>query len=434
MVAGRRFGKTVFAINELINNALLFPRTKNWYVAPTYRQAKEIAWKMLFEYLPKEFLSRKNEVELSVELVQGSEITLKGADNPESLKGVGLNYAVLDEYGQMKSEVWDEVVRPMLVDSKGKAIFIGTPVGYNHFWTLYNKEKDDTDYKSFHFKTIDNLAIEGMEAEVEKARLETDPIKFSQEYEANFEALVGRPRFSAITLRDMFEKTRLSVKGNLEYRDGEVEFVKDANGLLEVYNFPEIHTRGVIGVDIAEGIESDRSSASFLNYDTLTEDIVLNSAKLDPSQFAIEMFKLGHWTNKSLIAVENNGPGLACILPLRDGSNGCAPYKNLYYQQIFDERTRKNTKKFGWDTNAKTKPIIIDRLAEVIRENLITIPSADTIRELQTYVIEENGRTNAVEGCHDDRVMSLAIAVMMYHIRPKGALPKHAPESTERVY
>lgn len=434
VVAGRRFGKTVFAINELINNALLYPWTKNWYVAPTYRQAKEIAWKMLFEYLPREFISRKNEVELSVELGQGSEITLKGADNPESLKGVGLNYAVLDEYGQMKPTVWDEVVRPMLVDSKGKAIFIGTPVGYNHFWTLYSKEKDDPDYKSFHFKTIDNLAIADIEIEVEKARLETDPIKFSQEYEANFEALVGRPRFSTITLRDMFEKARPSIKGNLEFKDGEVQFIEDTTGLLEVYNFPEIHTRGVIGVDIAEGIESDRSSASFLNYDTLTEDIVLNSAKLDPSQFAIEMYKLGHWTNKSLIAIENNGVGLACILPLRDGSNGDAPYKNLYYQQIFDERTRKTTKKFGWDTNAKTKPIIIDRLAEVIRENLITIPSADTVRELQTYVIEENGKTNAVEGCHDDRVMALAIAVMMYHLRPKGALPKHAPEGQERVY
>ena len=298
---------------------------------------KEIAWKMLFEYLPREFISRKNEVELSVELGQGSEITLKGADNPESLKGVGLNYAVLDEYGQMKPTVWDEVVRPMLVDSKGKAIFIGTPVGYNHFWTLYSKEKDDPDYKSFHFKTIDNLAIADIEIEVEKARLETDPIKFSQEYEANFEALVGRPRFSTITLRDMFEKARPSIKGNLEFKDGEVQFIEDTTGLLEVYNFPEIHTRGVIGVDIAEGIESDRSSASFLNYDTLTEDIVLNSAKLDPSQFAIEMYKLGHWTNKSLIAIENNGVGLACILPLRDGSNGDAPYKNLYYQQLCSE-------------------------------------------------------------------------------------------------
>src|SRR3990167_9489693 len=230
VVAGRRFGKTIFAINELIRIALERPNSRNYYVAPTYRQAKEIAWKMLFDNLPSELISSKNEVELTIELIQGATISLKGADNPESLKGVGLNFAVLDEYGQMKENAWDEIIRPMLIDTKGSAIFIGTPVGYNHFWKLYNKEKDDPDYKSFHFKTIDNLAIEDIEIEVEKARLETDPIKFSQEYEANFEALVGRPRFDHIALKDMFSRAIAPTRGDLRYENGIINFDENQKG------------------------------------------------------------------------------------------------------------------------------------------------------------------------------------------------------------
>ena len=434
VVAGRRFGKTCYAINKLINRALKFSGTKNWYIAPTYHQAKEIAWKMLQFYLPEEFISKKNEAELKIELIQGSEIALKGADKPESLKGVGLNFVILDEYGQMKEEAWDESVRPMLVDSKGSAIFIGTPVGYNHFWTLYNKEKDDLDYESFHFRTIDNLAIEGIAEEVEKARQEMDPIKFSQEMEANFESLVGRPRFDHVVLKDMFHKARKPEKGNLIYSDGKVTFEGDAQGRVEVYTPPTGATRGTIGADIAEGIENDRSSASFLNYETLAEDVVINTSKLDPSQFAIELFKLGMWCNNALIAVEGNGPGLACILPLRNGQDDYPAYKNLYFKEIFDEVNKKKTKKFGFQTNLKTKPIIIDNLAKVIRENLITIPSEDTIRECQTYVVHENGKMGAVEGSHDDRVMALAIAVQMYMTRPKGVIPAIAPTMEGRMY
>jgi hypothetical protein len=433
VVAGRRFGKTVFAINELINIAIEKPNSKVWYVAPTYRAAKEIAWKMLFEYLPKEFISKRNEVELSVDLIQGSEISLKGADNPESLKGVGLDFCVLDEYGQMKEECWDEAIRPMLVVSKGGAIFIGTPVGYNHFWKLFQKEKDDSDYKSFHFRTVDNLAIEGMVEEVEKARRETDPVRFSQEYEANFEALVGRPRFDSSILKALIEKSEKPIVGNLHFDGNSIDFKEEIGGLIEIYRFPTDETKGVIGVDISEGVGNDRSSASFLNYDTLTEDIVINTNKIDPSQFAIEVWKLGHYCNKALIACENNGPGLACIIPLRNGQKEYSPYKNIYFKEIFDEVSKKKTKKFGWHTDAKSKPIMIDKLAELIRENLISIPSVDTCRELSTYVIEEDGKMNAVEGCCDDRVVSLAIATMMYATRPTFVVPKYQPRA-DKVY
>jgi len=434
VVAGRRFGKTIFSINELIREALENPGSKNWMVAPTFRQVKEIAWRMLFDNIPPYLISSKNEVELRIDLITGSVISLRGADNPDSLRGVGLNFVVLDEYGQMKEEVWDEIIRPTLLDSKGNAIFIGTPVGYNHFWKLYNKGKDDKDYESFHFKTIDNLAIEGIEEEVAKARLEMDPIKFSQEMEANFEALMGRPRFNSVALKAMFDKTEKPTRGNLVYSEGSITFQDDPNGIVEVYNFPGDKTKGAIGVDISEGKGNDRSSASFLNYDTMTEDIVINTNKLDPSQFAIEMWKLGYFCNKALVAIENNGPGLACILPLRNGQGEYTPYKKLYYKEILDEQSKKLTKKFGWTTNAKSKPVMIDKLAEVIREGLVGIPSEDTVRELQCYIIYEDGKTGAVEGQNDDRVIALSIANMMFALRPKCSLPSLAPTLEGKVY
>ena len=265
-----------------------------------------------------------------------------------------------------------------------------------------------------------------------------DIYAFKQEFpstpEEAFEIIVGRTRFDIKALNKIRRNCENPTIGNLEYRDGFVDFIEQDKGIVEVYRFPDARTKGVTGVDIAEGKGNDRSSASFVNLDTLSEDIVINTNRLDPSEFAKQVWMLGHWTNKSLVAVENNGPGLACILPLRNGQGEYKPYSKLYYKEIFDEELKKNTKKFGWTTNAKTKPLIIDYLAQLIREGLIAIPSESTIKELQTYVIEEDGKMNAVEGCNDDRVMSLAIACMMYKLRPKIDLPQEAPHLEGKVY
>jgi hypothetical protein len=268
-----------------------------------------------------------------------------------------------------------------------------------------------------------------------------DVFKFKQEFPSNdeeaFEGIVGNPRFNITALNNLRRRCIAPIRGDLVYENGEVSFKENEKGSVEVYNMPDDATKCVIGVDIAEGKGKDRSSASVLNLDTLTEDIVVNTSKMDPAQFAVEMWKLGHFCNKALIAVENNGPGLACILPLRNGQKldgvEYSAYKNLYYKDILDEQTKKKTKKFGWTTNLKTRPIQIDKLAGFIREETITIPSKDTIRECQFFVIDEEGHAAALEGNNDDRVMSLSIACMMYALRPKCNIPMKAPEA-ERLY
>jgi PBSX family phage terminase large subunit len=189
LVTGRRFGKTTLAIDELIENALQskFPV---WYVAPTYKQAKMIAWDMLLKKLPKELIEYKNEVELEVKMIAGSPICLKGADNEDSLRGVGLSFVVLDEYAMMKPNVWQEIIRPMLTDTKGRALFIGTPKGKNALWELFIKgQRKEDGYSSYSFKTIDNPFIDPKE--IEDARKQLNDRYFKQEYEASFEDYTG---------------------------------------------------------------------------------------------------------------------------------------------------------------------------------------------------------------------------------------------------
>lgn len=187
--AGRRFGKTFLAVNYLLEGAEE-PNTVNWYVAPTYRQAKQIAWKMLKQLTPSDWVSTWNETDLTAHLVNGSEISLRGADNPDSLRGVSLNRVVLDEYADMTSEAWTEVLRPALADKQGGALFIGTPKGFNHFYDLWTEAHTRENWAAWQFTTADggNVPL----PEIEAARAELDDRTFRQEFCASFETLAGR--------------------------------------------------------------------------------------------------------------------------------------------------------------------------------------------------------------------------------------------------
>lgn len=184
---------TVLALNELYKQAYLNrdKLARCWYIAPNYRQAKTVAWEMLKETIPDQMISAVNEAELSIRLMTGGMIELKGADSQDSLRGAKLKFAVLDEYATMRPTVWDEVIRPALIDSRdSRAMFIGTPSGFNHFKVLFDKgNSGDSEYKSFRFSTIDNPYIP--KDEVEDIRKKTNAVIFRQEYEASFEQMSG---------------------------------------------------------------------------------------------------------------------------------------------------------------------------------------------------------------------------------------------------
>lgn len=190
---GRRFGKTTLAIEEIKGKALSKP-SRIAYIAPTYQQARDIAWEMLKNELNPIILNvNESRLELKVRTLDNKEslIVLRGWEAVETLRGQRFDFLIIDEVASMRNfwTGWQEVLRPTLTDTKGEALFISTPKGFNHFYTLYEKEKQDTDYKSFHFTSYDNPFID--KSEIDKARQELEENQFAQEYMADFRKVEG---------------------------------------------------------------------------------------------------------------------------------------------------------------------------------------------------------------------------------------------------
>ncbi len=185
VVAGRRFGKTFLSTAELLHRALRKPEQNVWYCAPTFRAARDIAWDMLTQQIPYEYVAKTNETMLSVNLKNGSTISLKGAEKHDNLRGRSLDFVVLDEFADMRKEAWFEVIRPSLSDRQGGALFIGTPKGRNHFYDLYGKGVDHDDgWRAYQYTTIEGGNV--APTEIESAKADLDERTFQQEYEARF--------------------------------------------------------------------------------------------------------------------------------------------------------------------------------------------------------------------------------------------------------
>ncbi|CAA0194019.1 phage terminase large subunit [Acinetobacter baumannii] len=194
VVAGRRWGKTSLSRTLIISKSRK-PRQRIWYVAPTYRMAKQIMWKDLIEAIPRKWVVKINHSSLSIELVNGTLIELKGADDPDSLRGVGIDFLVLDEFQDISEEAWTQCLRPTLASTGGHAIFIGTPKAYNQLYTVYMQGQDPKKVKagqwqSWQFPTITSPFIP--ESEIEAARADMDEKSFKQEFLASFETMSGR--------------------------------------------------------------------------------------------------------------------------------------------------------------------------------------------------------------------------------------------------
>ena len=185
IAAGRRCGKSRLAATTLIIEGLRCPSgSAVLYVSPTMGQSRQIIWDLLLD-LGREVITNSHVNNLDITLVNGARIYVRGADRPDTLRGVSLTYAVLDEVADIKPEAWEQVIRASLSDRKGRAMFIGTPKGRNWFYDLYNlgQEKDE-DWKSWHFTTADNPLIDP--TEIESAKKTLSSFSFKQEYMASF--------------------------------------------------------------------------------------------------------------------------------------------------------------------------------------------------------------------------------------------------------
>ena len=197
LVCHRRFGKTIFTLNHMLAKALQNTKRNPQYayIAPTYRQAKRIAWDPLKEYARKlpGFKENKQELTIMIERTwlpdpDTIKIMLLGSDDPDTLRGLYLDGAVFDEFAQCDPIVWGEVARPALSDRKGWGIFIGTPKGKNHFEKRYNMACEDPSWFTCIFKASETGIID--DEELSGMRMEMEDEEYQQEMECSFNAAV----------------------------------------------------------------------------------------------------------------------------------------------------------------------------------------------------------------------------------------------------
>ncbi len=186
VAAGRRCGKSRMAAVTLLIEGLKCPQgSAVLYVSPTMGQSRQIIWDLLLD-LGREVIQSSHVNNLDITLINGARIYVRGADRPDTLRGVSLTYAVLDEVADIKPEAWEQVIRASLSDKRGRALFIGTPKGRNWFYDTFKlgESEDDPDWKSWHFTTADNPLID--QAEIESAKKTLSSFAFKQEYMASF--------------------------------------------------------------------------------------------------------------------------------------------------------------------------------------------------------------------------------------------------------
>lgn len=188
IVAHRRSGKSTSALNHLQRDALRTPNSRYGYIAPTYKQAKNIAWDILKQYAKSIPGIIFNEVELTAKYPNGSKLTLFGSDSPDSLRGMGFWGVVFDEYSQQPSNIFSEIIRPALTDHQGYAIWLGTPKGKNEFYRLYQFACDNEDWLPL-FLTVDDTHILP-QSEIDQARKVMTDDEFQQEFYCNWLASV----------------------------------------------------------------------------------------------------------------------------------------------------------------------------------------------------------------------------------------------------
>ncbi len=205
VVAHRRMGKTVSAINHLIKDAVLNQKEnpRYAYIAPTYGQAKRVAWDYLCKYV-RPLGGTQNISELRVDFM-GRRIQLYGSDNPDSLRGQYFDGVILDEIGDQNPKIWTEILRPALADRMGWCLFIGTPKGQNHFKDLRDRAEDSPEWGLLEFKASETKLVP--ESELKAARAEMGEDKYQQEFECSFYAAVEGSYYGKL-MNDLEEKNR----------------------------------------------------------------------------------------------------------------------------------------------------------------------------------------------------------------------------------
>lgn len=272
--AGRKWGKSTLAIVSALGVMASKPNSIVSIICPTYSMAKDIYWRdpqKISSLIPFEALEKKNDSELFLQLKgNGSYLYLRGSDRPDTLRGLRFDYVVLDEFSQMKPDVWESIIQPNLLATKGKAMFISTPYGYDKFYDLFIKgQGSDPEWKSWKFTSYDNPYIDA--SIIEQAKKDTDEDSFAQEYMAEFR------RFKGLVYKDFSREHHVIEPVELQpswtyYRGIDFGFINPSAVIFmaitdkgELIVFDEIYLSGLKTPDLAELIQQKSAGRMFSN-------------------------------------------------------------------------------------------------------------------------------------------------------------------------
>lgn len=354
---GRRWGKTRLGVMECLDVAAKGGRA--WWVAPSYKMS-EVGWRPLRRLATQMPGTEVRRVDREVILPNGGSVTVRSADNPDSLRGEGLDYVVLDECAFMHEDAWNEALRPALADRQGGALFISTPKGRNWFWRAWQRGQDDGDeWQSWKFSSYDNPHVANSEIDAAKATLPERV--FLQEFMAEFIEDAG----------GVFR----NVMGCATARDAE----------------PQPNRQYVMGVDW--GKSNDFTVLTVLDVESR-------------SMVAFDRFNQIDYTVQL---------GRLTALHERYRTHAIIAESNSMGTPIIEQMQRQGLPVIPFATTNSTKQAAIDALALAFeRADIAILPEPVLVGELQGYEMTRlpSGlmRYGAPEGMHDDTVMSLAIA------------------------
>lgn len=355
--AGRRFGKTRLAVLECINIANEGGRA--WWVSPTYKTS-EVGWRPL-----RQMARRIPGVEIKlgdrqVNFPTGGSVAVRSADNPDSLRGEGLDYVVMDECAFMQREAWTEAIRPALSDRLGKALFISTPKGRNWFWEVYqNGVRGDEGWAAFTFPTASNPYIQP--TEIEAAKRDLPELIFRQEYLAEFVDLSG----------GVFR--RVQEAAVLQPRE------------------PQAGRQYVAGVDVASSV--DYTVVTVLDAESKEMVYMDRFNRVDYPVLIDRLESVYNRYNLTSMIVESNSIG----------------------RPVIDELVARGLAIIPFTTTSATKQTIIQGLQAAFENGIIRIINDPVlVGELLSFESKRNTSGgfsySAPDGMHDDTVMSLAFA------------------------
>lgn len=371
VAAGRRTGKTQLAAWLLILNALQTNKGKVFYIAPTMAQARDVIWNTLLD-LGREVVSKAHINNLEITLINGTTISLKGSDRPETMRGVSLYFAVLDEYADMKPDVWEQILRPALADLKGSAMFIGTPLGRNHFYDLYTEASLGKleGYNAWHFTSYDNPLIDP--TEIDSAKRTLSSYAFRQEFMASFEA-----------------------KGSEMFKEEWVQFDEDEPDVGDYYIACDLAGFEEVGKKSNKRLDNSSIAVVKVNeHGWWVKEIIIGRWTLDET--AERIFDAVRETYPIAVGIEKGISRQAVMSPLTDLMKR---YNKYFRVEELTHGNRKKTDRIMWALQGR------------FENGLITLNKGDWNVQFMDELFQFPNHL-----VHDDTVDSLAYIDQLAHV------------------